>query len=48
MNRIYLNELFDIYQNLLTEHEQQIFMDYYQEDLSISERTAVYTFEVYG
>ena len=37
MNRIYLNNLFDIYQNLLNEHERQIFMDYYQDDLSITE-----------
>ena len=37
MNRIYLNKLFDYYQNLLTEKEQNIFKDYYQDDLSLQE-----------
>ena len=32
-DRLYLNSLFDIYQELLTEHEQLIFKDYYQDDL---------------
>ena len=36
-DRLYLNSLFDIYQELLTEHEQLIFKDYYQDDLSLKE-----------
>lgn len=34
---IYYNNLFDIYGDLLTDKEQNIFKDYYQEDLSLSE-----------
>ena len=37
MNRVYLNRLFDYYQKLLTEKEQNIFEYYYQEDLSLQE-----------
>ena len=37
MNRIYLNELFDTYKSLLTDKEQECFLDYYGEDLSLSE-----------
>lgn len=37
MNRVYLNELFDLYENLLSNHEQEVFKDYYQEDLSLTE-----------
>ena len=37
MNRIYMNKLFDLYKDLLTEHEQLIFIDYYEQDLSLSE-----------
>ena len=37
MNRIYLNELFDYYQELLTLKEKDIFTDYYLEDLSLQE-----------
>lgn len=36
-NREYLNNLFDIYKDLLTEIEQETFSNYYQEDLSLSE-----------
>lgn len=36
-NREYLNNLFDIYSELLTEIEQETFSNYYQEDLSLSE-----------
>jgi len=36
-NRVYLNELYDLYNNLLSEHERLIFEDYYQNDLSLSE-----------
>ena len=36
-NRIYLNDLFDIYSELLTDKEKEIFEDYYQNDLSLSE-----------
>lgn len=36
-NREYLNELFDIYHGLLTEVEQDTFINYYREDLSLSE-----------
>jgi len=36
-NREYLNELFDIYKELLTEIEQVTFKSYYGEDLSLSE-----------
>lgn len=31
------NELYDCYQNLLTEKERQYFEDYYKEDLSLQE-----------
>ena len=37
MNRIYLNNLFDYYQKLLTKKEQDIFTLYYEEDLSMQE-----------
>lgn len=37
MERIYLNDLFDYYQKLLTKKEQNIFIEYYQEDLSLQE-----------
>ena len=37
MDRIYLNELFDYYQELLTLKEKDIFTDYYLEDLSLQE-----------
>ena len=37
MNRIYLNNLFDYYQNLLTKKEQDIFTLYYEDDLSLQE-----------
>jgi len=36
-NREYLNKLFDIYKDLLTEVEQETFISYYMEDLSLSE-----------
>lgn len=47
---IYYNNLFDIYEALLTEKERVTFRDYYHEDLSLSEiaseknvsRSAVY------
>lgn len=32
-----INCLFDIYQNLLTQHQKDIIISYYQEDLSLSE-----------
>lgn len=34
---VYYNNLFDIYNELLTEKEISTFKDYYQEDLSLSE-----------
>ena len=34
---IYYNNLFDIYSKLLTAREKEVFIDYYQEDLSLSE-----------
>lgn len=34
---IYYNSLFDCYSDLLTDKEKDCFMDYYEEDLSISE-----------
>jgi len=34
---IYYNNLFDIYEKLLTDKEIETFKDYYQEDLSLSE-----------
>lgn len=36
-NREYLNKLFDIYKELLTDVEQETFISYYIEDLSLSE-----------
>lgn len=36
-NREYFNTLFDIYKDLLTKVEQETFINYYQEDLSLSE-----------
>jgi hypothetical protein len=37
MNRVYLNNLFDIYESLLNDREKEIFSSYYEEDLSLSE-----------
>lgn len=37
MDRIYLNNLYDLYQSLLNEKEKLVFEDYYQNDLSLSE-----------
>lgn len=37
MQRLYLNTLFDYYKELLTEKEQNIFIDHYIEDLSLQE-----------
>ena len=37
MDRIYLNNLFDCYESLLTEKERQYFKDYYADDLSLAE-----------
>ena len=37
MNRLYLSKLFDYYKNLLTQNEQNIFNEYYNEDLSLQE-----------
>ena len=37
MDRIYLNELFDYYIVLLTKKEQDIFIDLYEDDLSLQE-----------
>jgi len=37
MNRVYLNDLYDLYSGLLTDKEKVIFEDYYQNDLSLSE-----------
>ena len=34
---VYYNNLFDLYSELLTEKEQEVFHDYYQEDLSLGE-----------
>ncbi|MBO4601188.1 MAG: hypothetical protein J5634_03020 [Bacilli bacterium] len=34
---VYYNELFEIYENLLTDKEVEAFKDYYFEDLSLSE-----------
>lgn len=34
---IYYNQLFDIYQNLFTENQQEIFKLYYEENLSLQE-----------
>lgn len=34
---LYYNELFDIYGDLLTDNERDNFLEYYQEDLSLSE-----------
>ncbi len=36
-NREYLNKLFDIYKELLTHVEQVTFINYYNEDLTLSE-----------
>ena len=36
-NREYLNKLFDIYKDLLTSIEKDTFINYYIEDLSLSE-----------
>jgi len=37
MDRVYLNELYDFYSELLTEKEKLCFLDYYADDLSLSE-----------
>ena len=37
MDRTYLIKLFDIYKNLLTEHEIRVFSYYYEDDLSLME-----------
>lgn len=37
MDRIYLNELFYYYNVLLTKKEQDIFIDHYEDDLSLQE-----------
>ena len=31
MDRIYLNNLFDVYQNMLTDHEQEVFINYFHD-----------------
>ena len=36
-NRVYLNDLYDLYSKLLTDKERLVFEDYYQNDLSLSE-----------
>lgn len=36
-SRDYFNSLFDLYKELLTEIERETFMNYYQEDYSLSE-----------
>ena len=36
-NFVYYNDLFDIYNQLLTDNERSTFQEYYQEDLSLSE-----------
>ena len=36
-NKERINQLFDIYESLLTEHQVQIFQSYYQDDLSLKE-----------
>ena len=37
MDRTYIIKLFDIYKNLLTDHEKNVFSYYYEEDLSLME-----------
>ena len=37
MDRIYLNDLYDLYKELLNDKEKLSFEDYYQNDLSLSE-----------
>ena len=37
MNRVYLNDLYDIYSELLTDKEKEIFEDNNQNNLSLSE-----------
>ena len=34
---IYYNNLYDIYESMLTIKEKEVFKEYYQEDLSLSE-----------
>ena len=34
---VYYNALYDLYENLLTENEKECFIDYYQDNLSLSE-----------
>lgn len=36
-NFVYLNNLYDIYKELLTQKQQDYFKDYYQNDLTLSE-----------
>lgn len=36
-NIVYLNNLYDIYKELLTQKQQKYFEDYYQNDLTLSE-----------
>ena len=36
-NRVYLNDLYDLYNKLLSDHERLIFKDYYHNDLSLAE-----------
>lgn len=37
MDRVYLNDLFDIYKYLFSKHECDVFQNYYQDDLTLSE-----------
>lgn len=39
---VYLNDLFDLYGDLLTEKQQKYFMDYYFHDLSYGEISSKY------
>ncbi len=40
--KIYYNNLYDYYQDLLTEKQRQYFVDYYEYDLSLSEMAENY------
>ena len=40
---LYLNSLFDIYKDLLTDKQKQYFMDYYFNNLSLSEIAEKYS-----
>ncbi|NLL44041.1 MAG: hypothetical protein GX247_00020 [Mollicutes bacterium] len=42
MDFVYLSNLYDYYQNLLTEKQQQYFEDYYFNNLSLSEISTNY------